>query len=76
MDMSMAELAAPEPLELRAEGLHFAYAGNVAGHPAENTHCPSCQALVIERSGLHLVENRLEKGHCPKCKRGIAGVWA
>ncbi len=64
-------------LELaKAEGLHFAYAGNVSGHPGENTRCPSCQTLVIERSGLHLVENRLEKGSCPKCKRGLAGVWA
>ncbi len=60
----------------KAEGLQFAYAGNVAGHPGENTRCPGCQSVVIERAGLHLVENRLQNGACPKCKRVLPGVWA
>ena len=60
----------------RAEGLNFAYPGNVAGHPAESTFCPGCNTRVIKRAGLTVQENRLVNGACPECKRGIPGVWA
>ena len=35
-----------------AEGLHYVYIGNVPGHPAENTYCPKCRRLLVERVGL------------------------
>jgi len=34
-----------------AEGLHYVYVGNVPGHPGENTYCPRCGKLIIERYG-------------------------
>ncbi|MCD4748086.1 MAG: AmmeMemoRadiSam system radical SAM enzyme [Thermoanaerobaculales bacterium] len=59
-----------------AEGLHFVYAGNLPGHPGENTFCPSCRELLIRRVGFTIVENRLQGGACPACKKAIPGVWS
>ena len=59
-----------------AEGLHFAYLGNVPGHPAENTYCPGCKRMLIRRVGMATLENRLKGGRCPDCNLKIPGVWA
>jgi pyruvate formate lyase activating enzyme len=59
-----------------AEGLHFVYIGNVPGHPAENTYCPKCHAVLIEREGYTVIQNRLKKGKCPDCQTVIPGKWA
>ena len=58
-------------------GLHYVYAGNLPGHVAEweNTYCPSCHTLLIERYGFHVLRNTLTKGACPNCHQLIAGVW-
>ncbi|MFO8073730.1 MAG: AmmeMemoRadiSam system radical SAM enzyme [Polyangia bacterium] len=56
-------------------GLHFAYAGNVPGHPGENTLCPECGKTLIERDGYRIRNNGLENGRCPSCKTPIPGVW-
>jgi pyruvate formate lyase activating enzyme len=59
-------------------GLHYVYAGNIPGHVGdyENTYCPSCKTLLIERYGFHILRYRLKKGgQCPKCGRQIAGRW-
>lgn len=58
-----------------AEGLHYVYVGNVPGHPAENTYCPRCRQLVIERAGFTVTQMRLKDGKCPRCKHPIPGVW-
>lgn len=59
------------------EGLHFVYAGNIPNMVGkyENTYCPSCNELLIERFGFKVVKNRLAKGACPKCNTAIPGVW-
>jgi pyruvate formate lyase activating enzyme len=57
-------------------GVHYAYAGNVRGHPGENTYCPSCRATLIERRGFTIVSNVIAAGKCPKCGQVIAGVWS
>ncbi len=59
----------------RAEGLRFAYVGNLPGHPGECTRCPGCGAMLIERVGFEVVQNRLTGGRCPDCRRAIPGVW-
>ena len=58
-------------------GLHYVYAGNIPGHVGryENTYCPSCNALVIERWGFKILENLLKNGCCPVCKAAIPGFW-
>ncbi len=58
-------------------GLRFVYAGNIPGRVSrwENTYCPGCQALLVERVGYRIVQNRLARGSCPDCDRAIPGFW-
>ena len=56
-------------------GLEFVYAGNVPGHQFENTHCPWCGTLLIERFGFDVLRNVLRGNGCPHCGRHVAGVW-
>nr|WP_022856069.1 AmmeMemoRadiSam system radical SAM enzyme [Thermodesulfobacterium thermophilum] len=58
-------------------GLNYVYIGNVPGNPYENTYCPRCQTLLIERKGLRALRIQLESdGVCPVCGFIIAGVWS
>ena len=57
------------------EGLRFVYEGNVPGEGGENTYCPSCNELLIERYGFTMHENHINDGKCPKCGEIIEGVW-
>jgi len=61
----------------RRAGLRFVYAGNMSGRVSrwENTYCPDCDELLIERSGFTVLRNSLAQGSCPKCHRLIPGVW-
>ncbi len=52
-------------------GLHFVYVGNVPGHPGQNTYCPSCKALLIERDGLSLLSPHIQANVCPRCQEGL-----
>jgi len=52
-------------------GLEFVYLGNVPGHRFENTYCPECGSLLIERRGLSVTAYRLEGHRCPDCGREI-----
>lgn len=56
-------------------GLNFVYIGNVYGHAGENTYCPKCQKLVIERLGFIIKENNLVNGRCRFCGYKMPGVW-
>jgi len=70
----IATLRMAERVGKEAE-LQYVYLGNVFEEPGEDTHCPGCRAVVIRRSGLFLVENRLKDGACPDCGRKIEGIW-
>jgi pyruvate formate lyase activating enzyme len=62
-----------------AEGLSFVYAGNLPGavRSWENTYCPGCRGLLVERLGYRVLKNRLgADGRCPDCQRVVPGVWA
>jgi len=58
-----------------AEGVHFAYVGNVSPHKYENTYCPGCGRVLIRRIGYVVRENALADGRCPDCQTAIPGVW-
>ena len=55
-------------------GLHYVYEGNVPGRGNENTYCPQCGELLIERWGYSIVKNTIKDGHCPSCQGSVAGV--
>ena len=56
------------------EGLEYVYVGNIGETDFENTHCPSCNLLLIDRSILGVADNRIREGACPRCARQIPGV--
>jgi pyruvate formate lyase activating enzyme len=59
-----------------AEGLHYVYIGNVPGHPAQNTYCPQCRRLVVERVAFTASQMLIRKdGTCPFCSHPIRGIW-
>lgn len=63
----------------RAAGLRFVYAGNLPGRVGrwENTYCPTCDELLVERYGYRILKMRVgADGLCPKCKATIPGVWS
>ncbi len=58
-------------------GLKYVYTGNVPGEEGENTYCPGCNALLIERYGFMVNSYRLTpEGNCPECGLAIEGVWS
>ncbi|HMD95710.1 MAG TPA: AmmeMemoRadiSam system radical SAM enzyme [Terriglobia bacterium] len=59
-----------------AEGLHYVYIGNVPGHPAENTYCPKCRRIVVERQGFTVGQMHVRKGKCEYCQQVIPGLWS
>jgi len=62
----------------RAAGLRYVYAGNLPGSVGEleNTYCPNCRALLVERSGFDVLRNNLTAdGACPHCQWTISGFW-
>lgn len=58
-----------------SEGLEHVYIGNRQTEKGENTYCPECRKLLIERVGYSVLQNRLKDGHCPDCGKEIYGVW-
>ncbi len=56
-------------------GLEYVYIGNVGGHPGENTYCPKCKRIIIERKGYFILENNIENGRCKFCGEEIEGIW-
>ena len=62
----------------KQEGLRFVYAGNlpVLVGDLENTRCPECQSLLIERFGYSILNYNInEMGCCPSCNYQIPGRW-
>src|SRR5262245_6925367 len=61
----------------KAAGLNFVYAGNLPGrvNTWENTYCPGCGELLVERWGYRIRAMRIRNAACPKCSRRVPGVW-
>ncbi len=58
-------------------GLNFVYPGNIHGGVGdrENTRCPSCEAMLIERRGFYVIANNMNGNECPACGYNVPGVW-
>ena len=60
-----------------ANGVHYAYTGNVHDREGGSTHCPDCGAAVVERDWYRIGDYRLtEGGHCQGCGARVPGVFA
>jgi pyruvate formate lyase activating enzyme len=57
-------------------GLEYVYIGNVPGHEGENTHCPKCKKLLIQRIGYRILQNHLIGRKCRYCGHSLPGIWA
>jgi len=50
------------------EGIEYVYIGNTQLEGVEDTHCPNCKTLLVERDGFSVRKNILkEDACCPKC---------
>jgi pyruvate formate lyase activating enzyme len=62
----------------KRSGLRFVYAGNLPGlvGTLENTYCPDCGDLLVERSGYFIRGYHLTaEGTCPTCRAAVPGRW-
>jgi pyruvate formate lyase activating enzyme len=56
-------------------GLEYVYLGNIPGHAGENTFCPKCKKMIIQRTGYMVGEINLKEGKCRYCGKPIPGIW-
>jgi len=54
----------------KSEGLKYVYLGNLPTRE-NNTYCPECGALLIEREAIGMKKNLTHNGQCPKCSNRI-----
>jgi len=59
---------------IKDSGLNYVYVGNIPGHKGNNTYCPKCGKLVIERVDYKVINNSLVNGKC-SCGNEISGHW-
>jgi pyruvate formate lyase activating enzyme len=55
-------------------GLKYVYTGNIPGLDSENTYCPKCNELCIEREG-YKIKDLSVGGKCPKCKEKLDIIY-
>jgi len=51
----------------RNTGLHYVYIGNVLESGSEDTICPNCGSILIERHGYKTIVHQLVDSRCGKC---------
>ncbi len=77
MDVSptpVSTLTKARDIGLKA-GLKYVYIGNVHGHPSENTYCPGCGKIIIERTGYYQIKtDHIENSRCRYCGLLINGI--
>ena len=56
-------------------GINFVYIGNVPGSEGQNTYCPVCKKLIVERNGFAITKNYIERNACKFCGTRIEGRW-
>ncbi len=56
-------------------GLNYIYTGNIQDSRYNNTLCPKCNTLIIERDAFYHTKAHSNDGICPKCHNKITGIW-
>jgi pyruvate formate lyase activating enzyme len=59
----------------REAGLQYVYIGNAPDLRMEDTRCPGCDLVVVERRGYRARSRMGPGGSCPGCGRSIPGRW-
>jgi Pyruvate-formate lyase-activating enzyme len=70
----LSTLEKARDIALRA-GVKFVYLGNIPGHEAENTYCPKCRKMIVERRGFTILANHIVSNKCSFCREPIPGIW-
>ncbi|WP_419786916.1 AmmeMemoRadiSam system radical SAM enzyme [Pseudodesulfovibrio sp.] len=58
----------------KSKGLEFVYIGNLPGANRQQTLCPGCGAMLVDRSGFTASGSLVREGRCPHCGHTVAGV--
>lgn len=58
------------------EGLRYVYLGNIPGHEGENTYCPKCKKIIIQRFGFEIKKIEMKGSQCKFCQTPIPGIWS
>jgi pyruvate formate lyase activating enzyme len=58
-----------------AAGLRYVYVGNVPGSGGENTICPDCGNIAINRFQYRSRTNLIDGNHCACCNQIIDGIF-
>jgi pyruvate formate lyase activating enzyme len=82
-DYKMTDIAATPAATLTrardialAEGLHYAYTGNVHDEIGGTTFCPACKSALIVRDWYRIDDYRVTPdGKCPDCGHALAGRY-
>jgi pyruvate formate lyase activating enzyme len=58
-----------------SKGINYVYIGNIPEHEGNNTYCPICKKLLIERLGYTVTQNYITENNCKFCSSKIPGRW-
>ena len=58
----------------KSKGLKYVYIGNMPGANRQQTLCPACGDLLIDRAGFGTTSSRVRGGRCPGCGEPVHGV--
>lgn len=56
-------------------GINYIYVGNLPGCWGEDTVCPSCGEILIQRRGYNILKNKIKNSRCCKCQTAVAGIF-
>lgn len=60
-----------EAYEIAKKYLHYVYVGNASIDGTENTYCPECSSLLVQRTGFHTKIIGIDKEKCSNCGRKV-----
>ena len=61
--------------EGKAHGLDYVYVGNILTERGENTYCPDCGSLLVQRTGFSAALVGIKDRACSTCGRPADIVW-
>ncbi len=64
-----------EIYEYAKSRLNNVYLGNIITSGENNTVCPECGELIVERRNFKAIINKDFAGHCTDCNTRIYGIW-